>query len=119
MNNTTMTKERYIQITNSFKAFVKDKANHPNVDKKYGTKYGGKISHVHFVVYAMLRGRAPELTTHSIEAKSFISAIKTLDEMAYCKAPATLQRLKLWDSIRKPFGLTEDEFRQIVLEALV
>ena len=46
----TLTKERYNEVISTFKAFVKNKENHPKKDETYGTKYNFRITLSHFVL---------------------------------------------------------------------
>jgi hypothetical protein len=114
MNNTTMTKERYLQIIATFKSFVKNKKNHPTIDQDYGTKYEGNVRFEHFVLYAMLRNREPAKTTHDVNCETYISVMEQLKRMANSSVELSKHWSWGWSHLNKGFGLTEEEFRAIV-----
>ncbi|CAH7200794.1 conserved hypothetical protein [Vibrio chagasii] len=105
MKNTNMTKERYLEITANFKTFVNDKANKPYFDEEDGTKMLGKITFLHFVFYALFRGKNPEITTHDVESETYQHTIGLLKSMTRSSNHETYCR----GLIRNAMGMTDDE----------
>ena len=78
MNNKALSKEQFFEMRKTFKAFVKDRSNHPRKDATYGSKIGGNVMFKHFVAYAVLRGKDPALTTHDVESESYQDVLRDL-----------------------------------------
>lgn len=95
------------QYVASFRAFLKDPDNKPYYCSTYGTKYPGKVTFEHFVFYAMIKGKNPELTTHDINSERYQAILALFKRIGNkeVKAPA---------SLGIPFGMSSEE----VTEAL-
>ncbi|MDK9790151.1 hypothetical protein [Vibrio sp. D431a] len=78
---TVMTKEEYLNLITSFRGFVKAPENKPYKCKTYGTKYEGNVQLIHYVMYAVLRGKSPESTTHDVNSEKFIDAMMDVNRI--------------------------------------
>ncbi|ELP6119468.1 hypothetical protein QTV43_000613 [Vibrio vulnificus] len=110
MKNENMTKERYLEIIANFKAFVNDIANKPYYDKEYGTKHQGNITFAHFVFYALVRGKNPEITTHDVESEKYLHVLELLRTMS----KPNYRDSQLRHSLRVAMGLTDEEITSIL-----
>jgi hypothetical protein len=63
--------EKFHEAIASFRDYQAAPANHPKYDENYGTKLPGKLSHVHYAFFALLRGKSPEATTHDVKSDSY------------------------------------------------
>ncbi|MCY9861433.1 hypothetical protein OTK49_02730 [Vibrio coralliirubri] len=105
----TMSKERFAEVVSTFKAFVKDKNNHPTYDKQYGTKYAGKLNIKHYIVYAILRQKDTAKTSHDpIKSGAYLDSIAMFRKWA--KEENAINAWYL-SGITAPFGITEDELK--------
>ncbi|CAH7386389.1 hypothetical protein VCHA53O466_40478 [Vibrio chagasii] len=111
-NSSPLTKEQFKAAVISFKEFVKSKDNKPYYCKTYGTKYAGEVRFDHYVAYAIMRGKNPEITTHDAESESFKCVMLNLKRMA----ESTMARERMEDSISKAFGLSSVEFQKVLVE---
>lgn len=111
--NYTMTKERFMEVVANFKAFVKDKANHPTYDKDYGTKYAGKLDINHFILYAILRQKDTAKTSHDpVNSETYLDAMAMFRKWANQEG-----KIQAWNinRITAPFGINEDELKDALV----
>lgn len=90
-----------------FRRFQADPANRPTYDPKYGTKYPGKLTHLHYAFYALLRGKSPEITSHDTDALSHQSIHQTLIRMGNGNASAP-------DALQRAFGLSGRQIQHAI-----
>ncbi|MFS1427927.1 hypothetical protein LMH73_012405 [Vibrio splendidus] len=96
----TVTKERYLEVVASFKKYGKK----PNAHE------AGSCFEM-YVLYALVRGKSPQSTTHNTKSDTYEKAVFTV--LKYLNGKAN--RNKWCDEGRKSimldkaFGLTEDE----------
>ncbi len=110
----TLTKERYKEILATFKAFVKNKDNHPKKDEAYGTKYNFRITLSHFVLYAIIRNQDPAATSHDPEnSEKYIDAISSLRSLMRNYKPESVS----WGfkTFGEAFGITEAELNELLI----
>lgn len=104
--------EKTIEACKTFRAFVKDEDNKPWKCEQYGTKYPGAVTHKHYILYAVLRGKNPSETSHAPESESFKEKVEQLKLMAKL-SDARFEYST--DSYRKAFGLSTDEMKLVIL----
>lgn len=63
------------EIKSNFSNFVNDPENKPWKHEVYGTKFSGKVTFSHFVIYALLRGVNPEKATHDPHSERYKAII--------------------------------------------
>lgn len=103
-----MTKEEYNQLIMSFRKFIKSPENQPFKCKTYGTKCDGNVAHIHYALYAILRGKSPESTTHDSGSDTFKDVMKNIERLAL--GGGVYQS----DSLESAFGLSEDRIVEIL-----
>ncbi|ELP5902555.1 hypothetical protein QTV49_004595 [Vibrio vulnificus] len=109
----TLSKERHNEIISSFKAFLKNKDNHPKKDEVYGTKYNFRITLSHFVLYAIIRNQDPAATSHDPEnSEKYINAISGLRSLMRNYKPESVS----WGfkTFGEAFGITEVELNGVL-----
>jgi hypothetical protein len=60
------------EIKVNFIEFSSREENRPYRDKVYGTKYAGKTGFVHYILYAIIRGKNPDRCAHDINTYKYI-----------------------------------------------
>lgn len=60
-------------VKQAFKAFVTNKANLP-FHNEYGTKFPGRATLLHFMIYAAIRGKDPKICTHDTQSEKYQQA---------------------------------------------
>lgn len=112
----TLSKSRYMEIVETFKAFVKDKKNHPKIDERYGTKYNFRINIEHFILYAILRNKEPSKTSHDPESsEKYMSAMRSLELLSRSYS----EERENWyykDTFAEAFGISELELHELLKE---
>ncbi|WP_425263184.1 hypothetical protein [Vibrio owensii] len=103
--------KRTIEICKHFRAFLKDKSNKPWKCERYGTKYPGKVTHKHFILYSLLRGKTAEITSHNPESDGFKDAILALRSLLTGSEAQFAFGTKVY---AEAFGMTEDELRNLL-----
>lgn len=107
-DDTIVSFEDFHQTIARFRAFQADKANRPTYDKRYGTKYPGKLGHLHYAFYAILRGKSPDITTHDVNSVSY-AEIK--DELARVAKDSPFS----YDAdLAEAFGLSCQQIRHVI-----
>lgn len=110
MNNSNL-----YQIKKNFVFFHQKDENKPFKCKIYGTKYKGKVKFIHYMVYALLRGRAVEKCTHNHASSNYLLNLKLIKDLIdnYKERPKT----STFDWILVPFigeGIGRDELMCIL-----
>lgn len=63
----------------AFNAFVSNPKNKPKYCAYgHGTKYPGNVTLLHFVVYAILRGKSPAVCTHDVTSEKYTEVCRRL-----------------------------------------
>lgn len=112
MSNTTVkelfTKEEYLNLISTFREFVKDPQNKPYKCESYGTKYSGNVTLLHFVLYAVLRGKSPTKTTHDVESEKYCQALRDLETLKEGRSVYGVNGLE------KAFGLDPERLSEVL-----
>lgn len=97
-----LTMDTHAASIRHFRGFVADPANKPSQDPSYGTKHPGRITLLHFMFYAILRGKSPESTSHDPKnSEKYQSALRQLYSLTQGGNEALLREL------HQSFGLTD------------
>lgn len=101
--------EAHAATVRHFRQFVANPSNRPSRDPHNGTKYPGSIALIHFMFYAILRGKSPESTSHAPkESVKYQSAIRQLSALPMATNASLLRELHL------AFGLSEADIRAVL-----
>lgn len=76
-NRETMNKETYLRLVKEFKDSTKNKDLKPYWGKDWlgnKIKIKGDFIFEHYIFYALLRNKNPEITTHDVSSESYIEA---------------------------------------------
>lgn len=83
MNTAPSSTSRHQQIgmaKQAFKVFVSDPANQPTRNH-YGTKFPGKVTLEHFMLWAVLRGKSPACCSHDVKGERYVQALAYLTRL--------------------------------------
>lgn len=101
--------EAHAATIRHFRQFVANPANRPSKDPNNGTKYPGRIALIHFMFYAILRGKSPESTSHApTESLKYQSVLRQLSALPMAANASLLRELHL------AFGLSEGDVRAVM-----
>lgn len=92
-----------------FRNYHADKANRPTYDTRYGTKYPGKLKHIHYAFYAILRGKPAEITTHDENSESYIDVCEIFSSIRDGRTPRGCALLA------EAFGLSAEQIRHVLV----
>lgn len=111
-----LSKERHFEIVKTFKEFAKNKENHPYKDQTYGNKIDGKLSFIHYVLYAIIRQKNPDLTSHDPKnSEKYAEIMSSLDQaMHNIKRDGNLSRYSYYNRIASDFGITPEELYAVL-----
>tara|TARA_Y100001973_G_C5167120_1_gene316837 strand:+ start:729 stop:1163 length:435 start_codon:yes stop_codon:yes gene_type:complete len=102
--------EQFHEAIGTFRTYQADKSNHPTYDSTYGTKYPGKLSHIHYAFFAVLRGKSPEITTHDVNSESYRDIKRHLNGLTDLERDYYGARQKLVEA----FGLTPQQIAHVI-----
>jgi hypothetical protein len=103
--------EKFHEAIASFRDYQAGKSNHPKYDETYGTKLTGKLSHVHYAFFALLRGKSPEATTHDVKSDSYHRIKHQLKELTHVDRDYYGVQKKLVEA----FGLSRLQIAHVIM----
>lgn len=80
-------------LKKTFGAYVKAPENRPWYSEEYGTKYPGKVTLLHFMIYAVLRGKDPRKVSHDPSGATYQHAWMMLTSPHYASERQSILRL--------------------------
>jgi len=112
-----LTLEQHKQSCQSFRQFLLEPGSRPRRDPHHGTMYRGTVRLLHFVFYALLRGKSPASTSHSpTRSPVYLESIQRMRQVV--KDADWVRNASFYQGLAVIFGLSPEQCHQVLISSM-